>query len=853
MSMTPERWRVVKALFDQALEQPSEAREQWVSSATADDPGLRREVESLLDALREERDRFERPVAISLEEIAADPAPTLPLIGDRVGPYRLIRQVGQGGMGVVFEAYRDDDQYKKRVAIKTISRGRDSELILRRFRYERQILARLEHKNIAGLLDGGVTDTGQPYFALEFVEGSPIDQYCDTGRLDVRERLQLFRQVCGAVQYAHTNLVIHRDLKPSNILVTADGTVKLLDFGIAKLLREDDGSDGGEGLTQPGIVPLTTAYASPEQVKGEAVTTATDVFSLGLVLYKVLAGRHPFAHDQPNGQETRRRLVEETPAPPSAVVTGENRRLQRTLRGELDSIVLMALRKEQGRRYCSVEQLGEDLLRYLAGLPVAAQPDSAGYRLKKFVRRNRTGVAAGATAILALIAGLGATLWQARVARHERDRAQLESAKAERINQFLLNMLGAADPSWYSSSERPGPQTTIGAIFDAAGRRAESELAAQPAVLADVLRTLGRANQALRRLDQAEPELARARELHLKLQGLTSSDVANDEHELGMLRSAAGDLPGAERWLRQALEHFRAAGDSLSDGYGRTLADLGTALASAGRPAEGEPLILAAAQHRWRFDSTSAANAVLLGNLGMVLSLQGKLDSAEPVYRAALASFDRFTSREFFEKGFTLGNLAVDFINRGRPAEAVPLARAQIDYFSRLLGPNHPNVAYGWVNLARALHGTGEEAQAFDAADKAEAIFKGVPLPDGHPDFARTESIKGQILFSMGKLPEAERRLRNGLAIRRAKLAPGSTITADVEAALGALLARTERPAEAESLFIGAFRKYRSGFGTADPRTQRAAHGLVLLCESGQSQTGCAYRDSVPPGASRTP
>ena len=701
--MTPERWRVVRALFDQALEQPSEAREQWVSSATAGDPGLRREVESLLEALGEERDRFERPASLSLEDLAQGMDATLPAVGDRVGPYRLIRLVGQGGMGVVFEAYRDDDHYQKRVAIKTISRGMDSELILRRFRYERQILARLEHKNIAGLLDGGMAETGQPYFALEFVAGSPIDQYCEAKRLGVRERLQLFRQVCGAVQYAHTNLVIHRDLKPNNILVTTDGTVTLLDFGIAKLLRDPDGSDGGEGLTQPGSAPLTTAYASPEQVKGAAVTAATDVFSLGLVLYKLLAGRHAFAYDLPSGEETRRRIVEETPPPPSAAVATEERRLQRTLHGELDSIVLMALRKEAGRRYASVEQLNEDLLRYLAGLPVAAQPDSVGYRLRKFVRRNRSAVAAGAATLLALLAGLGATIWQARVARHERDRAQLEGAKAERMNLFLQNMLGAADPSWYSPTERPGPQTTIGTIFDAAGRRAESELAAQPELLADVLRTLGRANQALRRLDEAQRQLERARELHLKLQGPAGTDVPKDEHEIGMALAGAGDLPGAERWMRQALEHFQAAGDSLSDDYGRTLGDLGTTLASSGRPAEGEPLIRASAKHRWRFDSTSAANAVLLGNLGIVMSLQGKLDSAEPVYRAALAGFDRLRPREFFEKGFTLGNLAVDFINRGRPAEALPLAREQIAHFSRLLGPTHPNVAYGWVNLAREL------------------------------------------------------------------------------------------------------------------------------------------------------
>ena len=849
MSLTPERWRQVKAVFDEALEQPTDSRGQWVSLATAGDSALGREVETLLDALAQERDRFERPLQVSLAELMQDSATPLPELGARVGPYRLLRQVGQGGMGVVFEAYRDDDQYRKRVAIKTISRGRDSELILRRFRYERQILARLEHKNIAVLLDGGVTDTGQPYFALEYVEGIPIDQYSDQAGLGVRERLQLFRQVCGAVQYAHTNLVIHRDLKPSNILVAGDGTVKLLDFGIAKLLREEDDGDG-EGLTQTGIVPLTTAYASPEQIKGETVTTATDVFSLGVVLYKLLAGRHPFTHEVTSGEETRRRILEQTPPSPSAAATTEDHRWHRALQGDLDSIVLMALRKEPGRRYASVEQLSEDLQHYLSGRPVVAQPDSTGYRLRKFVGRNRTAVAAAVIALLALIAGLGATLWQARIARQQRDRARLESVRAERMNQFLQNTLGAADPSWYSGGHRPGPQATIDTLIDAASRRAEVELAAEPEVLADVLRTLGRANQALRRLELARPQLERARALHLELQGPSSDEVAEDEHQLGMLFIGAGDFETAERWLRQALGRYGAAGDSLSDSYGRTVGDLGLALLSSGRPAEAEAYLRASAKHRWRFDSTSAANAILIGNLGLVMSMQGKLDSAEPVYQSALAAFDRLRPREYFEKGFTIGNLAVDFIHRGRPAEAPGLAREQIAYFTKLLGPAHPNVAYGWVNLARALHAIGEERPALDAAQNAETIFKGTFPPD-HPDFARTEIIKGQILASLGRLSEAERRLRNAVTIRRARFAPGSDRIADAEAALGAFLVQTRHYSEAQSLLASAFQVYRNRIQGGDLRGQWVIESLETVCRAGH-QPACPYRDSLPP-RSRAP
>src|ERR1044071_6123545 len=291
-----------------------------------------------------------------------------------------------------------------------------------------------------------------------------------------------------------------------------------------------------------------------------------------------------------------------------------------------------------------------------------------------------------------------------------------------------------------------------------------------------------------------------------------------------MLLIGAGDYPGAERWLRQALARYHAAKVSSSDDYGRTLGDLGLVLLNSGRPAESEEFIRASARHRRRFDSTSAAIPILLGNLGAALSQQGRLDSAEPVYRAALAGFERMTEREYFEKGFTLGNLAVDFINRGRAADAVPLARQQVDYFTRLLGPAHPNTAYGWVNLARALHATGDLTPALEAAQRAEAIFKAVPLPPEHPDFARTEWIQGQILAASGQWPEAEHRLRNALAIRRAKMAGGSDRIADAEAALGALLVHTGGYTEAESLLASAYRIYRRGGGSTggDLRSQRS-------------------------------
>lgn len=861
MEMTPGRWQEVRRRFEQALEQPVGARQGWVAALAGLDPDLAAEVRSLLAALETEPDRFERPAAVPLGDLLDLGAGPALRVGDHVGPYRIVAEVGQGGMGVVYEAQRDDDQYRKRVAVKTIARGRDSELILRRFRHERQILARLEHRNIAILLDGGVSDTGLPFLVMEFVEGEPIDRFAELNRLGLRERLQLFRQVCGAVQHAHGNLVIHRDLKPANMLVTADGTVKLLDFGIAKLL-DDKSSPDDAGMTQAGGAPLTAAYASPEQVAGAAVATATDVFSLGVVLYQLLTGSHPFNQDRPGSDEVRRRIREETPGPPSAAVRDReipaglpapSSRLSRLLEGDLDSIVLMALRKEPGRRYTSVEQLSEDLRRFLEGEPVLARPDSLAYRAEKFVRRNRAAVMAGGVGILALVAGLGATAWQARVAGLERDRAEIaaaaadrQRARAEAVNRFLQNMLGAADPSWYSSTDHPGPETSIGEVFQAAGKRAEVELADEPEVLADALRTLGRANQALRRGDLATAQLERARELHLAAFGPASREVAIDDHELGMAELQRGDLSAAERRFRSALAVFREAGDSTSDEYGRTIADLGLALATSGRPAEAEPLVRVAAAHRWAHDSTSVANAILLGNLGLVLSQQGKFEEAEPAYREALAAFARVPDREYFEKGYTLGNLAIDLLLRGRTTEALPLVEAQIAHFERLLSRDHPTVGYGYVNLARVLQAMSEPGRALVAARHAESLFRAA-VPAGHPDLARTDAILGLIHWDLGNPIEAERRLRSALAIRRQRLAPESPHTADAAAALGRVLAQRGRLAEAESLLVAAERTFRTGLRPGDPRTAAVRQSLIdLYTRQGRAAEARAWRDSLP-------
>ena len=370
----------------------------------------------------------------------------------RLGPYRLIREIGHGGMGTVYLGVRDDDVFQKRVAIKVLKRGMDTDSIVRRFRHERQILASLEHPFIASLLDGGSTPDGRPYFAMEYVEGQPIVDYCDTQRLDTPARLALFRHVCTAVQYAHQNLVIHRDIKPANVLVTADGTPKLLDFGIAKLLNPEL---GGHTLapTAPGLQLMTPEYASPEQVRGETVTTASDVYSLGVLLYELLAGRLPYRLTSRTPADIVRIVCESEPVRPSTAITQIDRdataetrprltvdvdRLRRQLAGDLDNIVLKALSKEPQRRYASVDQFSEDVRRHLVGLPVLARKDTWGYRTTKFVRRNRALVGAGVVTFVVLVAGIVATAWQAREARAERARAEQRFGDVRQLAHAFL-------------------------------------------------------------------------------------------------------------------------------------------------------------------------------------------------------------------------------------------------------------------------------------------------------------------------------------------------------------------------------------------------------------------------------
>jgi len=452
--MTPERWQLIKDVLATALEMSPAERSAYLSQSCAGDTSLRREVDLLLLDEKRVSPRFLNGTALAIAAAAILPEEASPWIGRRIGAYRIVEQIGAGGMGEVYCAVRADDEYEKRVALKVVRAGQDSGFVVARFKNERQILASLDHPNIARLLDGGTTEEGVPYLVMELIEGRPIAEYCDSHRLSVSDRLALFMQVCAAVQYAHQRLIIHRDIKPGNVLVTSDGTPKLLDFGIAKLL-DFEGIARQNDVTLTAFRVLTPGYASPEQIKGEPVTTASDIYSLGVTLYELLTGRSPYPAGAHSSQEVARAVCDNEPEKPSlafrnlepqgivepevptckersAARVSSPEKLRKQLSGDLDNIILMALRKEPSRRYASVEQLGEDIRRHLESIPVLARKDTVRYRTSKFVTRHKTAVVASAAAVLALLGGFAITLHEARVARQQAEIARVQRARAER-------------------------------------------------------------------------------------------------------------------------------------------------------------------------------------------------------------------------------------------------------------------------------------------------------------------------------------------------------------------------------------------------------------------------------------
>jgi serine/threonine-protein kinase len=848
VELNRELWDEADRLLDEALDLPAAERLAFLDRACGDRQELRGLVGRLLANLQTESGflapggALESPVLETLHDPGASPTGAEPR--GEIDRYRVVRELGRGGMAVVYLAERADGQFEQQVALKLIKRGIDTDEVVQRFERERQIMARASHPNLARLLDGGATAEGQPYFVMEYVEGLPIDRYCDEQRLTLRERLELFLGVAEAVAYAHRNLVVHRDIKPSNILVTPGGEAKLLDFGIAKLLGDDDEDSN---LTRTGSRLMTPAFASPEQVRGDPVTTASDIYQLGLLLYLLLTGRAPYRLGEgPGGTTLQQAILEQPPTRPSAVLDdaersdpsgeqttvdeiGKRRRatppgLKRELEGDLDNIALAALRKEPERRYPTVSQFIEDMRRYLDGRPVSARPDTLAYRASKFVRRHRVAVSLGMTALWLLLAFAVTMTFQAgRIAR-ERDRANVEAATAERVTEFMIDLFEVADPGTVGAAT-----ITARELLDRGAQQISGELHDQPEVRAALQDTIGRVYQKMGLYDSAEPLLVQALELRRSHLGGEHADVATSLNHYGWLLEQKGDYDDAEPLLRESLElRRRALGDRhllVSESIG----DLALLLYHKGDYEAAEPLFVEAYEmRRALLEEEDAALADVISNHGLLLQRVGKLDAAEAKHREAL----RIRRQAFGDvHAFvaisldSLGNVAFD---RNDLAAAESLIHEAFEMRVQLFGERHPEVSHSLNNLASVRYMRGDLEGAERSFRRLVEIDRDL-LGAEHPDYGQSVSNLGSVLHKRQNLAEAEPRFREALAILEATLDADHFQLAVTRGNLGSCLVDQERYAEAETYLLEGLRGMRASLGEDHARTHMVSSRLAEL------------------------
>ena len=830
--MAPSPWGRIEALFDEASAMAAGDRAAFLSRACGDDLEMRAEIESLLVADAEAAGFLGRP-AVSVE---APPPPPATLVGRRLGHYRVGAKLGEGGMSTVYLAVRADDAYRQRVALKVLGGGADRPDLSARFRAERQILASLDHPGIARLLDGGTTRDGRPYLVMEYIEGAPIDRYCDQHRLGLEARIDLFRQVCAAVQYAHQNLVVHRDIKPSNILVNALGVPRLLDFGIAKLLEGAELAAPVEA-TITGQRLMTPQYASPEQVAGGAITTATDVYSLGVLLYVLLTGQLPYRVPGTGSDALQRAVVEQDPERPSTAVGrptpeaslrpseragGEGTtqaalsearglrplQLRRKLRGDLDNIVLMALRKEPDRRYASVALLSEDLRRYRERLPVAAQPDTLGYRTRKFVGRHKAAVGAAALGLAMIVALAGTMTVQAVRLARQRDEIRAERDKAVTLASLLEQVFAGSDPA-----QARGETLTAREILDKGAARALAGLEEQPETQAALALVIGRVYHSLGLSERAQPLLQRSLALRQRLRGKSDPAVAESLLALASLDQERGQFAAAEAGQREALGILRGQLGAEDPKVADALNDLSATLIARAKYPEAESVLREAlAAHRKAHGGVHESVAGDLSNLGSVLRRMGKLPAAEVSHREALAVGRRVFGPVHPKLARQINNLAVVLNDEGHLAEAETLAREALGITRKLYGAQHPDIALQLSNLGSILQARGDHEGAIATAGQGLEMRRKLFGPD-HEQVAMSLGNLGDALEQKGDLQAARPLYEEALRILRKALGSEHPRAAVVVAHLADLTLAQGDPRRAEPLAREALEIRRRALG----------------------------------------
>jgi serine/threonine-protein kinase len=756
-ALSPERWRAVSPYFDRALELPADERPAWLAQLQGENPALAADLATLL----------EEHATLSRRGFLED-GPRLPerasLAGQIVGAYTLVSPLGHGGMGSVWLARRSDGRFEGLVAVKFLNAGLVGRASEERFRREGGILARLTHPHVAHLIDAGVSSAGQPYLVIEHVEGTAIDRHCDENTLSIEARVRLFLDVLAAVAHAHANLIVHRDIKPSNVLVTKDGQVKLLDFGIAKLLGEDSGSGEATMLTREGGWALTPEYAAPEQVRGEPVTTATDVYSLGVLLYVLLTGRHPSGDTKQSPAELLRAVVE-TDAPRMSTI-------RRSLRGDLETIVAKALKKHPGERYASVGALADDLRRYLDHEPISARPDTLAYRAAKFVRRNRVAAGLASLVLIAVVAGLAGTVWQARRAAHERDGALAQLARSEAINEFNQYLIGHAPHS--------RPLTRV-ELLESAEQLVAKQFSADEALGVELLASIGVIYMSIDEIDRSRRVLKSAFDAAQRIEDPSARAYAYCGW--GRIVAYGGDYPTGRKLVDAALARLtddaRYASPAAS-----CLMDKAVLVGIEG---DADAQALAIEQALARMDilpnGFDAARAVALSILAQARETQGRTSEAERAYAEAARQLERL-GRADTQPGATLLNAWA----RVRSSTGDMLGALELQ--NRSIAVMEAAAFHG--NRGRILNRLGRDREAIESYKRALALAQELNI-------ARTAASAklglARVCRALGDLPCARTRMTEAAPALEKSWPAGHVFFADL-AHEQALLALAEGDTE---------------------------------------------------------
>lgn len=724
-TLSPERWQEISPYLDHALSLTEQDRAAWFETFQLQRPEL---AELLKDLLNEHsvlaNEHF-------LEGVPLESVKERPLTARTVGAYRLISRIGQGGMGSVWLAERSDGRFERQVAVKFLNFALAAQGAVR-FKREGSILGRLTDPHIAELIDAGVTSNGEPYLVLEHVDGTPIDKYCDDHALEVNARIRLFLDVLGAVAHAHANLIVHRDIKPSNVLVRNDGQVKLLDFGIAKLLADEVNPAPLTALTMDGGGAMTPQFAAPEQVSGRSITTATDVYSLGVLLYLLLTGQHPAGPASQSPADLFKSILDtEPPRASDAITLGDAKstaqkrtttpeKLRHHLRGDLDTIIGKAMKKNPAERYASATVLADDLCRYLKHEPISARPDALAYRTAKFVRRNRTAVALGSVALLVAIAGVAGILLQARSARLQRDAALRERDRANRVAGLMSDMFTMQEPD-----ETRGNTVTAREILDRASKQSETSLAKDPDLQAQMMCTMGKTYTRLGLYSAARPLMERGIEIGRRANGPTSPVVLNCANELAFQLIQEGRFAESDKLLQEALAiELRTLGGENPLTLDTT-STLAVALLEERRTDEALNLASQAYQIRRRLEGEEAVGTLWSMDVyTTILTRTRHLTESQRLLKEQLEFARRIHGSDSSEALSSMDNLGATLVLLGRLPEAEDMLRQTLDVRRRVFGSKHPDTGRTLYNLACVAARQDHRDEAFSyLRESVEVVY----------------------------------------------------------------------------------------------------------------------------------